>query len=133
MVKKKKEQTFAWWGLCISSLITIGLIVLIVKLVFFGWGLAGWYDDTNPFDDCYYETNILHKQEVRDDKLYMVVEGDYFKRGKCGHVFWEGKGNRTLYFSGENKLKEDIKVNDSIRIRWCWISKISADRIRGIE
>ena len=113
--------------------ILIGFIVslIVIFCIGFNWGIIFGYG-------CYEDKAILHNQRVAElkgccDNCLIFNVTEFVCKGQhgdgCG-CEWE---DRTLYFSGEQEERTDLKNSSEIWVNWCWIKEIKDYRVRGVK
>lgn len=93
-----------------------------------------------PYNNCYTEQvylfNQYNKSSFCDNCLLFNVTNVLDLKGSCetiGEVTINSSDSYTFYFGNEFNKREDLRNNDVIDVRWCYIKSIDNYRIRGIK
>lgn len=106
------------------KLIFCGIIGILLIIIMYHIYPIIFYNDTPEGFGCFYENGILLNQYIDNDYLYMKVYSEKIGFFRCGHIKSIEWTNRTFYFEKEKELRNDLKENDSITIKWCYIPNI---------
>jgi hypothetical protein len=119
-----------------SAIYTVFCILLWCSLI----GLIIFYNFSNWFPDrsCYSIIVTLHNQRVEKlegccDNCLIFNVTELYCRGNCGDGCGCQYRNVDYYFKNENQIRNDLKNNSDILVKWCWVNSIKEYRIRSVS
>ncbi|MFW6129903.1 MAG: hypothetical protein ACOC56_01890 [Atribacterota bacterium] len=136
MISKKLSETKTFDYFLVAFIISV--ILVIVFFIYSGMNsLFFGKDFLRP--SCHTETNYFIKEEIKKTEMcpegclyiysYQLLLNDpHIREEKYRKVY------KTYYFKETKELSfnNDININEPFYVRWCYINRIKAERIRGI-
>lgn len=93
-------------------------------------------DEVNCYEEEVFLFNQYNNTLVCDNCLLMKWTPILEKRGACatcGEITINSSDTRVFFFANEFKHREDLRDNDVMDVRWCYIRSAGDYYIRGVE